>query len=405
MNLSSFLAKKYYFSKSRKSFVNKISILAIAIIALMVIAEIVILSVFNGFTDQLKNIHYAFDSDLELKPKTGKVFELDALQKNKLKQCKEIQVYTEILEDDAILDYKGRQDVIRFKGVSNTFFKQNLINRKIEQGSVNIFTNNPVSSAIIGSGIVYKFDINMKSAGFFTLMYPNREKSHFKKSQNSYQQTAVEPIGVFRIEMEYDERYIIMPIEAVRALTSYKNQCTSLELKLNKGFTKESVEPTLQKIFRNTMQIQDREERHLSIYKAIKVEKMMTYLIFLFILIIASLNLYAAVSMLVLSKQKDIETLNVLGTSAKNIQKIFLIEGMYIIGTGICIGLSLAFGLVYMQGSIGLVSVPEPNVLVTHIPVRMSVTDFILSTLLTFIVSILMIIKPILSSTKNVDTC
>jgi lipoprotein-releasing system permease protein len=400
MNLSNFLAKKYYFSKSRKSFVNKISLLAIIIIALMVIAEIVVLSVFNGFTDQLRNIHYTFDSDLEIKPLVGKVFTLTPEDKKKLQAIKDIKLVTEILEDDAILDYRGSQDIVRFKGVESNFFTQNEINKHLELGTEKIFKR-PNLSALIGVGIEYKFNIDMKNPGFFKLMYPNRNKTHLKKSNNSYQELMVEPIGVFRIEMEYDERYLIIPIEDARIFTGYEDKCSSVELKLKPGASISNVKSQIDLIFKELVKVEDREQRHESIYKAIEVEKIMTYLIFLLILFIASLNLYAAVSMLVLSKQKDIETLNTLGETTANIRKIFLIEGIYIILTGITAGALIAYVLVYLQGEIGLVGLPDPNLSLNYIPVRLSLVDFIVSIALTFIVSLLMITKPVISSTKK----
>ena len=402
MNFSTFLAKKYYFSKSRKSFVNKISFLAVVVIALMVIAEIVVLSVFNGFTDQLKSIHYAFDSDLELKPKTGKVIELSSDQKVKLSKIEGIQVYTEVLEDDAILDYQGSQDIIRFKGVDSNFFDQNLIKEHIEVGDAKVFKVGDIVNSVIGVGVEYKFGINMKSPGFFMLMYPNKNKNRIKKSTGSYQELVVQPRGVFRIEMEYDEKYIIIPIEAARNLTGYKNYSSAIEFKLKPTSNIETVKKSLRKVFGNNVTIEDREERHASIYKAIKIEKLMTYLIFLLVLVIASLNLYAAVSMLVLSKQKDIETLNTMGASVKSIRAIFWKEGGFIISTGIILGSLLAVLLIYLQSTVGLVPVPEPNILITHIPVRLSMFDYLFSILLTFIVSLIMITKPVLTSTKNI---
>jgi lipoprotein-releasing system permease protein len=195
MNLSLFLAKKYYFSKSRKSFVNKISALAIVIIALMVVAEIVVLSVFNGFSDQLMKIHESFDADLEIKAKKGKVFSINDDKILKIKELNTIQSLTKILEDDAILDYNGKQDVVRFKGVETNFFEQNKIKKSLNYGIIAIFDTNVVKT-VIGIGLEYKFDINLKNEVFLRLMYPNRFKKHLSKSQSSYKDLMLKPVGL-----------------------------------------------------------------------------------------------------------------------------------------------------------------------------------------------------------------
>lgn len=401
MNLSYFLAKKYFFSKSRKSFVNKISALSIVIIALMIIAEMAVLSVFNGYTDQLKSIHKSFDSELQIVPKKGKVFVLEDSTLSKINSFSNVSATTRILEDDAILDFRGKQDVVKFKGVDSNFFVQNEIAEHIYFGNKNIFESFP--AAVIGIGVEYKFEIDVQNNVFCRLMYPNRKQAHFKKSTESYQDIIFKPKGVFQIEMEYDEKYIILPLDHIRTLTGYETEISALEIAVNSTQNVKKLQEEIKDILPDHLKLLNREERHESIYKAIQIEKLLTYFIFILILFIASLNLYASVSMLVLSKKKDIETLNTLGSSEKSIQHIFLKEGLMIIFAGIFAGSILAYVLIWLQTNVGLIPVPEPNSLLTHVPVRLKLQDFIFSVSLTFLVSLLMILKPIRSSTKNIN--
>lgn len=401
MKLSYFLAKKYFFSKSRKSFVNKISALSIIIISLMIVAEIVVLSVFNGYTDQLKSIHKSFDSEFQIVPKKKKVFEISDSTIQKINNIAGIRCITKVLEDDAILDFRGHQDVVRFRGVDTSFFSQNEIEDHLYLGDTDIFQDFPMM--VMGIGVEYKFDINIRNNVFCRLMYPNRKMTRLKKSTGSYKDIMIQPKGVFQIEMEYDEKYIIIPINHARTLTGYDKQITALEIGVNPDADLNKISTAIKLLLPIEIKLQDREERHESIYKAIQIEKLLTYFIFVLILFIASLNLYASVSMLVLSKKKDINTLNTLGASSKVIQQIFLLEGVMIIVTGIISGAIIAYLLIWLQDNVGLVPVPEPNSLLSHVPVRIKMHDFVISICLTFLVSMIMISKPIFSSTKNLN--
>lgn len=399
MNLSYFLARKYYFSKNRKSFVNIISVIAVIIISLMVIAELVVLSVFNGFSNQLRGIHRAFDSDLEISVKEGKVFGLDPQLYQQIKHTEGVKAITRVLEDDAIFDFKEKQEVIRFKGVEPNFFVQNEIDSHIFYGNTNIFEEFP--SAIVGYGVAAKFDLHLGESNFARMMYPNRKKSHLTKSKSSYKDILIQPKGIFEIEMEYDKKYVILPLKHAQLLTGHTDQMSALEIALTDEQNSRKVHQTISGLLPNHLQIKNRDQRHESIYKAIQVEKLLTYLIFVLILLIASLNLYAAISLLIVSKRTDIQTLNTLGATKQSIRQIFLYEGLLIIFTGIIIGSILACGFIWMQSHIGLIKMSAQSSIIDYIPVKLLGSDLLICIGLTILVSLAMIIRPIHSGTKD----
>jgi len=401
MDISTFLASKYYFSKSSKSFVNVISATAIAIIALMVIAEVLVLSVFNGFSRELQNIHKSFDCDIQLVPATGKVFELNGDTYRKIKELDEVKAVTRVIEDNAILDFSGKQEVVRFKGVEQNFFDQNEIAQRIVFGSENIFEDIP--QMLVGYGVAQKFSLSTNnSVQFARVMYPNRNKKHLSKSMNSYQTELLNTRGIFQIEMEYDQQYIIFPIKHARILTQYVGEEIShLEIALKEGEDIDKLTEKISYLIPENTKLVTRYERHESIYKTINVEKVMTYFIFALILLIASLNLYAAMTLLIVNKKNDISTLDTLGLSFYGIRKIFFIEGLMVIGTGIITGAILSVILVVLQDKVGLIKIYANGSLFEYVPVKLELTDFVLCLILTFGVSLLMIIKPTLSSTKS----
>jgi len=367
----------------------------------MIMAETIVLSVFNGFSGQLRGIHETFDSDLVIVPQKGKVFELSDSIIFKINQLEHVKASTRILEDDAIFDFKNKQEVVRFKGVEENFFDQNQIDSSIYYGDHYIFQKFP--QILVGYGVAAKFGLHVRENNFARIMYPNRKEKVIKKNASAYKDVSVHPRGVFQIEMEYDEKYVVLPLEHARNLTGYEKEISSLEIGLDNYEYEKDVSLKILSFLPENLTIKNRDERHESIYKAIKIEKSMTYFIFLLILFIASLNLYAAMSLLVVSKSKDVSTLSTLGTTISDIRKIFLFEGLMIILSGLVIGLVISFFFILAQDKIGLVSISAESSIIPYIPVDMRWIDFISCTLLTFVVSFIMILKPVLSSTRSVQ--
>lgn len=407
MNLSFFLAKKYYFSKSSKSFVNIISAIAIGIISLMVIAEVTVLSAFNGFSDQLLSIYESSDCDLEISPKESKTFHLDGDIYRQINELEHVTAITRVIEDNAMLEFGGKQEVVRFRAVENNFFDQNSLDEKIVRGVPHVFDS--THAMLLGYVLARKFDVNTsyntdKIPGtnlWMKVLYPNRKKKHLTKNKNSFKSVTLRPIGEFQVEMDFDGTYIIFPIKYAQTLTGYdKETITSLEIAVDFPDAEAGVAKKINSLIPETAKLTTRFKRHESIFKTVNIEKLMAYFIFSLVIIIASLNLYAAMTLLIVNKKKDISTLNTIGASREKIRSIFLYEGLLVIGSGLLIGAVVAFGFVWLQANVGLIEIGDTG---EFVPMKFHLRDFILCLALTLFISLIMILRPILRSTKTLN--
>jgi lipoprotein-releasing system permease protein len=157
------------------------------------------------------------------------------------------------------------------------------------------------------------------------------------------------PSGVFAIEQEFDTQYIISPIEFVRGLLNYTNQVTSVEIKLVPDANIERVQQDIQGILGDGFKVFNRYQQNESLYRTMKTEKMAAGLILSFILVVASFNIIGSLSMLIIDKRKDVETLKSLGADNSMIQKIFVTEGLLITIVGTVIGAMLGLLICWMQ--------------------------------------------------------
>ena len=121
MNLSLYIAKRYLFSKKSHNAINVISGVSVCGVALATLALVCTLSVFNGFQDLVSTFFTAFDPELKITAASGKVFDGHDIRIDKLRGFPEIEVFSESLEDNAMVQYNGKQAMVVIKGVEDNF--------------------------------------------------------------------------------------------------------------------------------------------------------------------------------------------------------------------------------------------------------------------------------------------
>jgi lipoprotein-releasing system permease protein len=197
--------------------------------------------------------------------------------------------------------------------------------------------------AILGQGVAYYLNANLEHFDPLEIYLPRRGKQHGITSASAFSSKIIMPSGIFAIEQEFDSQYILVPVELSRELLNYKNEVTSVELKVKKGYNQNRVQRQIQTIVGDRFRVLNRYQQNESLYKTMKTEKVAIALILGLILFIASFNIIGSLSMLIIDKRKDVETLRSLGADNGLIQKIFMAEGLLISLAGTFIG--TVFGL------------------------------------------------------------
>lgn len=397
MNLAFKIARNYFLSKNEKHFINIISIISMITLAFGTAALLIILSVFNGLHILISGVHTTFDAELTIVPSQGKTFVVDDVFLKKITQLKTIEHITEVLEDDAFLNYDGIQKVVHIKGVQENYTKQNKLDSVIKFGKSDL-SHSTISKAIVGRGIQYELGFSLQDEfKALDIWYPKRTKKHLQASEQSLNKIKIHPTGVFELERQYDGKYIFIPIQFAQKLFEYDSERTSIEIKTKNGNIDE-VKENLQQILGNDFKVLDSDEMHSALYKAIKIERFISYLIFVFILILASLNIFLALTMIVISKKKDIAILFSMGATKQFITKIFLYEGLLIGVIGTSVGLVLGIGIVWLQQEFGFVGMDVQSAIVDAFPVKMKLIDVFFTGITTLSITILLSIQPALKA-------
>lgn len=375
MTTAFFIAKRYFFSKKDKNIINLIAILAMGGVAVVTAALVMVMSGFNGMEELTLAQYNAFSPEIQVTVVKGKSFDYtDSLQKI-LSQVPDIEAITEVIEDNALLRYGDVQTVINLKGVSNNFEQQYNLKDRLVIGDFYTEKNN-VAYMILGIGVLNQLSVNIEDE-FKPLMcwYPKKQKNLSLEPDKAFKKMPILPIGAISVEQQFDQNHVIVPLSFAQELMQYENKRTSLEIKAKEG-KKEILQEKLQYLLGQKFNVKNREEQQLHILRAVKIERLLVFLAFAFILAIASFNIFFSLAMLAVEKKKDIYILFSLGTTSQTVQKIFLYIGAIIAGTGAITGLLLGYGICFAQQKLGFVKLGIESAVIDAYPIKMTVNDF-----------------------------
>jgi lipoprotein-releasing system permease protein len=399
MNLPFFVAKKYFLSKKKRSFINFISIISMLGIALGLTSLIIILSVFNGLEELNRQIFKAFDPDLKITAIENKGFYPSQMLIQQINKIDGVAFTTEVYQDKALARSKDAQMIVVLKGVDSTFTKNAEMKKSLVDGKMEIL-NGGRPTAFIGGGVSSILNLNVLD--YLTplgILYPKNQKLNVLAPEDNINQINVEVSGIFVLEQQYDN-YVYLPLSTVEQLIEAPGKRTSVEITLKPGAEVGSVKDRIAAILDDSLQIKDRDEQNESLLKAIKIEKLFIFVALFFIIGIASFNIFYALSMLVIDKKDDIETLSSIGATKGLVKNIFLAEGLVISFVGVALGLVMGIGICFIQMRFGIVSLGMQYATVDAYPVKIISLDIFLSVLGIFLITFLASILPATKAQK-----
>lgn len=346
-------------------------------IAVLTATLIIVLSVFNGLEDLLHSLNNSFDPEIKIQAREGKSFEASEELLAKINGVPGVHLVTEVIEDYAYVRYRDANQTIIVKGVSDNFLLENRIPEgNVVEGNLKLHENG-VHYAVIGRGVQLTLSIAV-SEPFYPLQvyYIKNEKTVGLDPSRLYHRMTIVPGGVFSIVQQFDDNYIIVPLEFAKALLDYGDRRTSLEVKAAAGVSPFDLDKRLERALGDSFEVLNPEEQHKDLYKLLKFEKMFAFLALAILLLIGSINVFFNLMMLAVDKKKDISILSAMGASGARIGKIFLAEGALLAFIGAFVGMILGGVFCWAQMNYGLVSMGMESAVTQGYPVKMKSADF-----------------------------
>lgn len=362
MNLSFYIAKRYLFAKKSHNAINVISGVSVCGVALATLALVCTLSVFNGFQDLVATFFTAFDPELKITAVNGKVFDSQDNRIQALRQLPEVEVFSESLEDQAMVQYKGKQTMVSIKGIQDNFRQLTAIDSILFGRGDMVLKDEIVDYAIPGIELVSILGSGVRFVDPLEVYAPKRgSKINMANPANSFKSSLLYSSGlVFAVnQQKYDASYVLTSLEFARDLFQYDTEVSSIELKLKDSSNLSKVKNDIRQLLGEDFNVSDRYEQQADTFRIMEVEKLISYIFLTFILLIACFNVIGSLSMLIIDKQADVSTLRNLGADDTLITRIFLFEGALISLLGALVGIVLGLALCLLQQELGIIGLGD----------------------------------------------
>ena len=360
MNLSLYIAKRYLFSKQRHQVINIISAVAVAGVALATAAMICTLSVFNGFQNVVAGQFTAMDPDIKVLPAVGKSFSSSTPAIDSVRLLPQLDVVSFSIEDKAMVQYNGRQVMVTLKGVDDNFLELTDIEKSLYGSGNPVLKDSLNCYAILGGELMHSLNCGIYFTSPLEIYAPNRgDKVNLTVPSRNFKKGVLLSSGlVFAVNQPvYDAGYILTSVDFARKMfRRAADEATAMELKIRQGENQEMVKELVEGILGSEFVVLDRYEQQRDIYKVMQVEKLISYVFLTFILLVACFNIIGSLSMLIIEKRDNMNTLRSFGADNKIISNIFVFEGVIVSFVGAIAGIVLGLAFCLAQQEFGLIS-------------------------------------------------
>lgn len=330
----------------------------------------------NGLTGVVAGLYNAIEPDVKITTGKGKFFVIDDEKLNMIRSVEGVDKLAKCLSDNALIKGNNKQAIVTLKGVDENFIDVTRFDSVIHEGSY-LLKSKENYFAIFGRGLANQLQINVNNLIEQISIYsPKRGEAGSLNPDDNFNQNFVFPAGTFSLNDDFDFKYVIADINLARDLFDCKNEISSVEVSLKEGSDVTVVQKEISRIMGPDYMVKNRYQLNDVLFKTLETEKLWTFIILAFILIIATFNIIGALTMLIIEKKKDIKTLYYLGADNKLIRNIFMGEGFLITIIGASIGLALGLIVCFLQIQFHFVEFDDQYV-IPYYPIDMQLKDFV----------------------------
>lgn len=344
-------------------------------------AMVCALSVFNGFSDLTSLLFSFFDPELKITPQTGKVFDPTTPAMREVAALPDILSISEVLQDNALVQYRDRQEIITLKGVDAHYGEATCIDSVLIEGEF-LLREDVVDYATLGVGLAAALGVRAGYVSPLEIYAPKRnERFNSVNPAASLNMESAMIGGLYSIsQVKYDEGFMIVSLDLARSLFRYEKEVSALEIKLKEESRPDEVKSQIKRLLGEGYHVEDRYEQQADSFKMMQIEKWITFLFLCFVLAIALFNMVGSLSMLMIEKQEDVRTLRNMGANNQLIRQIFLLEGFMISSVGIVVGILLGITLTLLQQYFGLITLGQQAgaFIIDAYPVRLVLSDLLI---------------------------
>ncbi|HNR53647.1 MAG TPA: FtsX-like permease family protein [Flavobacteriales bacterium] len=405
MNLPLLFARRYLFARRNTAgrstnAINIITAISIVVIAVVTAAMVVVLSTLNGISDLVDSIYSPFDQDITITAAEGKTFERGSVDLDHILAQPGVRNTSWVIEENVLLRSGDQRRVATMKGVEPQYLHMSRMQQYMYSGKPT-FTGLSGPAVLLGIGLKVDLGVPLDDGVFQALEIsaPIRGRKLSKYQQRAFETVAMAVRGAFTINLDFDSKYMLVPLNTAAELLNYDSAVTALEIELDDKKQMDRVADGLRAQLGPAFTVKTRHQKNALMYQTNASEKLFTFVVLSFIGLIGAFNIIASLTMMMIEKRRDMGTLAAMGATPAMIRRIFFHEGLLIVVVGVIIGLLLGLGICLAQEHFGFVQLSDS--VVEAYPVNVLGTDLVLIALMVLAIGLVAAWIPLRALSKR----
>ena len=335
------VARRYLKAKRREGFISVITGFAFTGIALGVATLIIVMSVMNGFRQELLSRILGINGHIGIMSTVGYPFNNYKEAVGEISQFPNVSMVIPMIENQLLVSSGAAAEGAMVRGIAkDDLLKKEILRNSVVKIDMEKFASNNV---ILGSRLAQKMGIIPGDE--ITLISPNGKVTAFGTvpRMKSYK-----VIGTFEVGMyEYDANFIFMPLEAAQKYFGIPGAVTNIDVTLDDDRHLPQVRRAIEESVGAGAYVYDWKQTNSAFFNAIAVERNVMFIILTLIILVAAFNIITGLIMLVKDKGRDIAVLRTMGATRGMIMRIFFMDGAFIGVVGTTLGLVLGWLFCY----------------------------------------------------------
>lgn len=392
-----FIALRYLKSKKRNRGLSFNTAISIGGVALGVMALLVVLAVMSGFHEDLQRKILGVNAHIVVLDYKGV---LDNYQGaiDKIKGVKDVVSVSPFVLGQVMVSAGSKGQGVYIRGVdAATEEKTTDISKHLKEGNLSdLDTHGEVPGIILGRELSNRLGVFVNDK--VNILSPTGEIGPLGMLPKL---KTFKVVGIFEVGMfEYDSNLVVVSLKAAQEFFGMKDSVTGLELKISDIYKAADVRERIQKLLGFPFHVRDWMQMNKNLFSALKLEKFAMFVILVLIVLVASFNIISTLIMNVIEKQREIAILKAMGATNNGIMAIFMFQGFIIGLIGTFIGLVSGFILSYVLNTYQIIKLPPDIYYLSHLPVKMKLSDFLAVSLSAIIISFISTIYPAWQAAK-----
>ena len=386
------LAMRYLKAKRKQAFISIITLILVIGVMVGVMALIVVLSVMNGFREDLMSRIMGVNAHILVRNYTGAFNNYGKILKD-IKMVDGVMATTPFVYSEVMVNSSGLTSGAILRGLDTTSAGKVIdIEPMITQGSLSSLDKiqDGVPSIIIGSELAKQ--VGALPGDILTVISPQGKLTPLGRTPNSrkYRITGLFNSGMY----EYDLSMTFVSLKEAQDFLGMGDSVTGIEVKVKDAYQSDRIGESITKILDYPYWAQDWKARNRNLLYALKQEKIVMFIILTMIVLVGALNIISALVMVVIEKTRDVAILRAMGATKKSIMKIFMFQGLLVGIVGTLAGLMSGLFICHLLSKYKFIELPPDIYYITTLPVSVEILDVVLVTVAAIVISFLATIYP-----------